>query len=784
MFKKPSFFLSFILLVSLVLASCSAKRLVPEGRHIITKNDIIIDEKKTTFTKSDLYSFVSQKPHRSFLGVRFKLWTYYVTETKKTKKFWGWVHDKMGVEPVYYDEFTAMSNADQMKRYLDNVGHMQSAVKPEVKLNEHTAELVFKVTASWPYTISETESTIPDTTIAAFVTSIHNNSLIKTGDVLNMYTLSNERDRITEHLKNNGYFYFSTDYIHFEIDTNYLSRKAFVKMSIDNVISSTNNASGQIQKTPHKRYYINQVSIFPVYTPLINNPLPPDTVLIEVQNPRENTFHNQYFVYAGDPLINIKRFDQIIHIKDKEAFSISKVKDTYRGLSNFRIYGNSNITFDTNVVKHNFENDEKNWLNCNILLQRNKLNGYAVELEGTNSSGDLGIKGSVVFQNKNIFRGSEQLRLRANAGFEAQQIRSADTESGEKGVFNTTEVGFDATIFFPRFLSPVYLKNFIRDYQPKTNITTGINAQNRINYSRFIINLAFGYDWMASPTVQHLLTVININSVKVDPSASFQEELDKETNQRIKDQYSNHLIIGLKYSYIFNNQNINKVNDFFYFRANFESSGNALSLFNARLPVDTTNNQHQLLGVSYAQFFRFDFDFRYYHLLTENNRLVFRTIIGAGLPYGNSLEMPFERSFYSGGANGMRGWQFRELGPGSYNGTDDVERIGDIQLEASGEYRFPIYSMLRGALFMDVGNIWTINESSYLPGGKFEMKTFYKELAVDAGFGLRFDFSFFIFRLDYALPLRDPARDDGDRWMIDKLQLSHSQFNFGIGYPF
>lgn len=784
MFRKLSFFLSFILLVSLVLASCSAKRLIPEGRHIITKNDVIIDEKKTSFSKSDLSDFAGQKAHRSFLGVRFKLWTYYVTEPKKTKKFWGWVHSKIGVEPVYYDEFTAKSNAEQMERYLDNVGYMHAVVKPEVKLKEHTAELFFKVTSSWPYTISKTESIIPDTSVASFVNAIQTNSLIKTGDVMNMYTLSSERDRITEHLKNNGYYYFSSDYIHFEIDTNYLSRNAFVKMRIDEVVSQTNNESGQVQKIPHKRYFINQVSIFPIYTPLIANPSPPDTVMVEVKNPRENSFHNQYFVYTGDPKINIKRFDQIIHIKDKEAFSISKVKNTYRGLSNFRIYGNSNITFDTNVVKPHFDSIDQNWINCNILLQRNKLNGYAVELEGTNSSGDLGIKGSIVFQNKNIFRGSEQFRLRANAGFEAQQIHSSDTEPGDDGVFNTTEIGLDATIFFPRFLSPVYLKNFIQDYQPKTNITAGINSQNRINYSRFIFNLAFGYDWMASPTVQHLLTVANFNSVKVDPSPSFQEELDKETNQRIKDQYSSHLIIGLKYSFIYNNQNINKLNDFFYLRANFESSGNALSLFNNSLKVDTTNNQHELMGITYAQFFRFDFDFRYYRLLTENNRLVFRTIIGAGLPYGNSEEMPFERSFYSGGANGMRGWQFRELGPGSYNGTDDVERIGDIQLEASGEYRFPIYSLLKGALFMDVGNIWTITESSYLPGGKFEFKTFYKELAVDAGFGLRFDFSFFIFRLDLALPLRDPARDEGDRWMIDKLQLGHSQFNFGIGYPF
>jgi outer membrane protein assembly factor BamA len=781
--KHLFYFIFYFLLGSLVFSSCTARRLVPPNHYLITKNEIVIDEKKSSFTKSDLSGFVSHKPRRSFLGIRFKLWTYFITEPYKSRKFLGWIHQKIGTEPLYYDEFTASSNAAQMQRYLANVGYMHAVVTPEVQIEKHKARLIFNVKASWPYTISEIEKTIPDTVLAGFVTSIHNNTLIKSGDILNIYKMSDERDRIATYLKNNGYYFFSSDYIHFDVDTNLLSRKASLKMRIENVKSKTLSETGQPFITTHKRYFINQVNIHPLYNPFINSTIAFDTALVQVYSRDENKMHNQYFIYPGDPRINIKRFDQIIHIKDNEAFSVSNVKDTYRGLTNFRIFGNSNITFDTSIVTHRFQNDGRNWLDCNILLQRNALNGYAVELEGTNSSGDLGIKGNIVFHNKNIFRGSEQFRLRANAGIEAQQI-SLDTLGSENNVFNTTEFGIDASVFFPRFLSPVYLKNFINDYQPKTNITTGFNSQKRLNYSRFIVNLSFGYDWMASPTVQHVLTLININSVKVNPSAAFQEKLNLEINQRIKDQYSNHLIIGLKYSFIFNNQNINKINDFFYFRANFESSGNGLSLFNKSMPVDTSNNQRQIMGVTYAQFFRFDFDFRYYRLLTENNRLVFRTIIGAGLPYGNSLEMPFERSFYAGGANGMRGWQFRELGPGSYNGSNKVERIGDIQLEASGEYRFPIYSLLKGALFLDVGNIWTINESSYLPGGQFDLGSFQNELAVDAGFGIRLDFSFFIFRIDGAVPFRDPSRDFGDRWMIDKLQLRHSRFNFGIGYPF
>ena len=274
------------------------------------------------------------------------------------------------------------------------------------------------------------------------------------------------------------------------------------------------------------------------------------------------------------------------------------------------------------------------------------------------------------------------------------------------------------------------------------------------------------------------------NSVKVNPSAAFQRVLDQETNQRIKDQYSNHLIFGIKYSFVFNNQNINKIKNFSYFRANFESSGNFISLFNRTPLIKYDEDFGELFGIRYAQFVRFDFDFRQYFLLSENNRLVFRALIGFGLPYGNSIDMPFERSFYGGGANGMRGWVFRELGPGGYSGEGNVERIGDIQLETSFEYRFPISGFLKGAIFSDIGNIWTINENSYLPDGKFEIKDFYKQLAMDAGFGFRFDFSFFIFRLDAAIPLRDPAKRPEARWVVGQSQIKDIIWNFGIGYPF
>jgi outer membrane protein assembly factor BamA len=240
----------------------------------------------------------------------------------------------------------------------------------------------------------------------------------------------------------------------------------------------------------------------------------------------------------------------------------------------------------------------------------------------------------------------------------------------------------------------------------------------------------------------------------------------------------------MRYSFTFNNQNINLPKDFFYYRINLESSGNLLAAIDNSPFFEQVDSHKELLGIRYAQFFRIDQDIRYYKVLSQENRLAFRTIIGLGIPYGNSSELPFERSFYAGGANGMRGWQFRQLGPGSYTDTLNIERIGDIHLEFNAEYRFPIYDYLKGALFVDVGNIWTLRERENLPGGEFRLDRFYKDLAVDAGIGFRFDFSFFIFRLDAATPLRDPALSQGNRWVFDQINLRNLVWNFGIGYPF
>ena len=340
-------------------------------------------------------------------------------------------------------------------------------------------------------------------------------------------------------------------------------------------------------------------------------------------------------------------------------------------------------------------------------------------------------------------------------------------EQPDGSFFNTRELIFNSSLYIPKFLSPIPLKTFARDYQPRTTFSLGGSMQIRYAYSRYINMGSFGYDWKANPRLQFIITPFYLNSVKVNPIPAFQAILDQESNQRIKDQYTNHLVFGGRYSFIYNTQSFNNSSNYIYLRMNLESSGGILSLFNKTKLFTQNQDHHELFGIRYAQYLRGDIDFRQYFNLAENTWLVFRELVGMGLPYGNSYDMPFERSFYSGGSTGMRGWSYRELGPGAYvPGYEivNIEKIGDIQLECNAEVRFPLRGKFNGAVFVD---------------------TFYDQIAMDAGIGLRMDLGLAVIRLDAAMPIRNPYPDvTGVYWRFKEMSIWDLRWSFNIGYPF
>lgn len=753
------------LLIIIGLSSCAIRKYVPEGKTILTDNIIINDSTQYSISKSDISNYIVQKPNRTVLGWMPRVWVYYKTQNKTNKKFYKWVNNTLGVAPVYYNEASTTDSRLQMEDYLDNIGFFKSKVTPTVTRRNVRAKVKYNITPKKPYTINSIRYKISDTAIAKIVNDLSNDMLLKEGDNYNVFTLYKDREMITSTIRDNGYFLFMRDYIWYEVDTNLMQKKADITLRIDD---------------QHDKFYINKVFIYPDFKVHLADMTRNDTVPYEFSLRNKDPKYRFDFIYGRKPKVNPKTFRQVILIHPGEEFSQKKITQTYRALGSLKLYTLSNISFDT--VPSN--NDSVKYLNCNVTLQKGKIHYYNIQVEGTNSGGDLGFLGSISYRNNNIFRGSEVLRISLKGGVQAQRVNK---DFIQEGIFNTKELGAEASITFPRFLSPFIMQRFVSEYQPNTLLTTGYNMQIRPLYMRYIMTASFGYNWRSSNTVEHFLTPINLNTVKVLPTELFASALSIETNQRIKDQYTDHLILGLNYSFVFSNQDVKKKsNDFFYLKFDIETSGNLLSLFNNTNLITTNDNYHEIIGIRYAQFFKYQIDLRFYHYFRNKTSLALRMMYGQGIAYGNSIDLPFERSFYAGGANGMRGWQFRTLGPGEYNNSKgyNIEHIGDLQLESNIEYRFPIYGFIHGAVFSDLGNIWTLSNNESFPGGQFKFDKFYKQLAMDAGFGIRFDFSFFLIRLDVAVPLCDPAYDEAHRWRVSKLQWKDVVWNFGIGYPF
>ena len=474
-------------------------------------------------------------------------------------------------------------------------------------------------------------------------------------------------------------------------------------------------------------------------------------------------------------------------------FKLDKLEDTHRHLANLQVFKFINI---------NFIETSEDKLDCIIQLTTMPKQSFSFETEGTHSTGKLGVAGNVVYRNKNSFKGAEIIELKLKGALEAQSalVGAGKTGAETTPLFNTVEIGPEGKFYIPKLLFPVKEEKIPKRYNPKTVFTSAYNFQKRRHYySRSLAKISFGYDWKESEYKKHIFNPLELNFVEI-------YKLDT-TNFKIADDplikysYQDHLTIACKYSFIFNNQQINKKANFVYFRANLEFAGNLLRLTNNLLEskTDSTGNYrifnkgNSNEGIPFSQYFKGDIDFRYYNILNQNSTLVFRTIIGVGAPYGNSRDtvtglavLPFEKSYYAGGANDIRAWKARTLGPGSIDTSkiNSLYRLGDIKLEGNIEYRFDITDIFQGAAFIDAGNIWLIDADSLREDAKFKFNTIYDDLAIGAGIGIRLNYTFIIIRLDAALPFKDPMIRENGGWVVRNASIGDINLSFGIGYPF
>ncbi len=426
------------------------------------------------------------------------------------------------------------------------------------------------------------------------------------------------------------------------------------------------------------------------------------------------------------------------------------------------------------------------YMDAHIELSRLPVNSTSFEVEGTNSSGNLGTAGNWVFKNRNLFNGAEIFDFNISLGLELQKSVLNDDDDNELNVwgFNSFELASEIKLTVPAFLLPINQNRFSQNSRPMTRFSAGFSYQQRPDYERYISHFKLAWQWRES-TYRNIEVYLPMNLVRINPDSAFSERI-QEFSRTIRYSYEDHFIPGIGMLMQFNNQSNTNKKNYSFRTTRIELAGLSLWVGNGfNNANDSLNGRiYKVLGINYAQYAKFDFDWRYYFRLNDQNIFAFRTFLGLGLPFGNSVILPFEKSYSAGGSNEIRAWKYRSLGPGVYDDTLLYDKTGDIALVMNLEYRFPIVSWFKGAFFLDGGNVWLLNDNEEFSGGQFNFDTFYKQLALGTGFGLRLDFDFFILRLDASFALHDPAKPEGHRWVGFYSLANHTNLNFGIGYPF
>ena len=760
----------YFLVISVIFLSCSPTKRVADNAYLLDKSKVKIDQGKVS--KEELKKFIRQKSNKRILGLRFHLWLYNMANPEKEKGISGWLR-KIGEEPVIYDEYLKKKSTQQLTGYLHSKGFYSAQVNDTVHYKRKKVRVNYHINTNKPITIKSLSYDIQDKAIESIVMRDTPNSLVKIGGNFDTDMLQEERQRIEMLLKQKGYYNFNKQYITYLADSSSHNLMVSLTMSIKKIqqVDKNNN----ITYRDHKKYQINKVFVYTDFDPR------KALFLKEIYYKSFDTIYDNgiYFITQFSDKTNRKIVFQTNFIREGSLYDITNVNSTYQHLNSLQIFKLINIQF-AEIDSTTTDSIELGYLNCTIQLSRYLLQSYTLELQGTNSSGNIGVGGNILYQHRSLFGGAEVVDFKINGSIETlnENIRN---------IKNTLELGSDITINIPKFALPIFrAEEFSKKYKPKTQISLGYNYQDRPDYQRTIANFSYGYAWDENKVKRHIFRLVELNAVKLPfVTENFKTVIEKTL---LSSSYENHIVSVTSYSFLFNNQDIKKNSNFNYLRVNTEISGNVLTAVKQLTDAKKVDGSYQIFGIPYSQYVKADIDFRYYQLLNEANSFVYRIFVGGAFPYGNSNAIPFEKQYFSGGANSIRAWNVRDIGPGSYSGdtiSNYPNQTGDLKLEANFEYRFKLFWILESALFLDAGNIWAVKEDKR-EGAFFKKDEFYKEIAIGTGLGFRFDLSFVIVRLDMGLKLRDPGLPSDQRWIVGNRRFVWDDltFNIGIGYPF
>jgi outer membrane protein insertion porin family len=771
--NRPPYIALCIFNLVLLLSSCTGSKYLAEGERYYNGSTLkyssgsIID-KKSDLTNQIRDNILIPKPNSRIVGNRPGVWFYHIAgNPKKENGFKYWVKNKVGKVPVLMSDVKADVVSNRIRRYLINKGFFNTKIETNQKLWRHRGEVIYHIKPGKPYTINNINYPETDSLYQSIITSIKGESLLAEGQRYDLENLQKEQQRIEDFLENEGFYYFDDNYLIYEADSTIGGQK------IDLSLQFANNTPDEAKK----KYSFNDIYVYPDYS------ISKDTLAI-----RSDTLRFENFTLINDKAyIRPEILTSLINIRKGENYSQLAENYTLEHLINLGTYKFANIKF---------RNVDSAKLDTYIYLTPLTKKSLRFEVQAISQSNNfIGPATSISFRNRNALAGAELFEIKLHGSYEVQ------IGGQNKPPLTAIETGLETSLTIPRLITPFNINYYNIRYVPNTKVNFGIRLQERLNFFRLnSFETSFGYNWRESITKRHEYYPVSISYVLLsNQSSAFSQLLDTDTN--LSNSLENQFIIGSTYDYVFNSkasEDAASRRHHFYLNGHADISGNLLELAQSALgSKKNADGSYELFSSSYSQYAKLSADFRYFFRIRNENEIAARLLVGAAKAYGNSNQVPFIKQFSSGGSNSIRAFRARSVGPGSYV-SEDVDSLsffdqtGDIKLEASLEYRAPIYGVVKGALFIDAGNIWLTDiDPEVKPGANFEASRFLSEIAVGVGAGLRFDFSFFVLRFDLAFPIRKADWPDGQRWVADEIDFASSDWrkdnlilNIAIGYSF
>ena len=728
-----------VLLVAMLLVACAETKYVPDGSYLLDDVNMKVDGHYRDMNGSKLKNYARQQNNvKWFSLVKLPLHVYSLSG-RDSSRWYNRLLRGIGEPPVIYDSVKASMTVSDLQMYLQNNGYMNGRVELWTRIKGKRLSEDFKLFPGTPYYLGDVSYQIDDPIIRdeLRLDDPRNQRLI-TGRQFSVDELDLERKRITRLLNDQGYYRFHKEYIRYEADTLSGGNRVNVKLLLGNSLTREG------LDTLHTRYHIRKVSFMS-------------------GAPNDTTIH-----------LRRKVLNESTYIKEGGYYSVSDLQNTYNHFGRLGAVKYTNIQF--------VEVPDTSLLDCNISLQTNKPSTVSFQPEGTNTAGDLGAAATLTYQNNNLFRGSENLSVELRGAYEA--IKGLEGYSNQDFI----EYSLETRLKFPRFIMPFVSAATRRVVNATSEVSVLYDMQDRPEFHRRLWSAAWRYRWApASSLCQYQLDMLDINYVLMPwISQTFKERyLDDVTSRNaiLRYNYEDLFIAKTGFGFAYNNGRT-------ALKTNIETSGNIFNLMSKLFDARTNDQgQYKIFNIAYAQYIKGDFDFTRRLQLDFSNQLVFHFGLGIAYPYGNSTLLPFEKRYFSGGANSLRGWAVRGIGPGRYKGTDGridfINQTGDVKLDLNVEYRTHLFWKLDGALFVDAGNIWTLRDYPDQPGGQLTLKDFPDQIAANYGLGFRFNFDYFIVPFDLGMKAVNPAYDEEQHFPIVHPRISRDfAFHFAVGMPF